>query len=292
MKNREKTGYIEGVLSIVANTGLFALKLWAGIVSGSLALTADAWHTLSDSLSSVFVLIGVKLSSKKADRQHPFGHGRWEQLVSIFIGFLLAIIAYDFLKESIIQFRAKEEAQFGLLAIVVTILSIITKEGMAQYAFYATRKTKNPSLKADGWHHRTDALSSAVVLAGILLKDTFWWIDSVLGFIISLMLFYAVYKIVKEAINKLLGEKPSPELIDRIQEIIRTIHKEELYAHHFHIHDYGIHQELTFHIKLPQKTNIVTAHKIATNIENEIFRILSIESTIHIEPLDVEHRSD
>ena len=107
-----RAAYREGVVSVVVNFLLFLLKLWAGAVSGSLALTADAWHTLSDSFSSVFVIIGARLSSIKPDKKHPFGHGRWEQIVSIFIGFLLGIIAYDFLRESIIRFQSGESANF------------------------------------------------------------------------------------------------------------------------------------------------------------------------------------
>ena len=102
--DKNKAGYIEGFISILVNTGLFGLKLWAGIVSGSIALTADAWHTLSDSLSSIIVIFGVKLSSKKPDKEHPFGHGRWEQIAAIFIGFLLALIAYDFLNDLLSDF--------------------------------------------------------------------------------------------------------------------------------------------------------------------------------------------
>lgn len=89
--NKNKAGYIEGLVSILVNTGLFGLKLWAGIVSGSIALTADAWHTLSDSFSSIIVIFGIKLSSKKPDKKHPFGHGRWEQIAAIFYWFLIGI---------------------------------------------------------------------------------------------------------------------------------------------------------------------------------------------------------
>lgn len=290
--DRQKAVYTEGIVSVIVNVFLFGIKFWAGVVSSSLALTADAWHTLSDSLSSVIVIVGAKLSSREADKEHPFGHGRWEQIASIFIGFLLGIIAYDFLKESIVQFKAKESANFGIVAIVVTIISIVIKEGLAQYAFYIGRKTENSSVRADGWHHRSDALSSLVVLIGIFLKDYFWWIDSLLGFIISLMLFYAVYEIMKEAINKLLGEKPGPELIEKVKEIVKSSGNADMMPHHFHIHHYGIHRELTFHIKMHQDTDILSAHNIATKIETRIKKELEIEATVHIEPLDVEHKSD
>lgn len=290
--DKSKAGYIEGLVSILVNTGLFGLKLWAGIVSGSIALTADAWHTLSDSLSSIIVIVGVKLSSKKPDKEHPFGHGRWEQIAAIFIAFLLALIAYDFLKDSIIQFNTKEGANFGTLAIIVTIISILVKEGLAQYAFYIGKKTGNLAVKADGWHHRTDALSSVVVLIGIAFSDKFWWIDSVLGFIIALMLFYAAYQIIKDAINKLLGEEPDKELIAQIHELIESKYQENVYPHHFHIHNYVNYQELTFHIKVDNRMDVTSAHEIATNIEKLIRKELHITATIHIEPRSFEHEGD
>jgi cation diffusion facilitator family transporter len=290
--NRNKAAYLTGVISIFSNLVLFALKIWAGIVSNSIALTADAWHTLSDSFSSIIVILGVKLSSKKADKAHPFGHGRWEQIAAIFIGFLLGIIAYDFLKDSILQFKSKGSANFGTLAIVVTIVSILVKEALAQYAFYVGRKTNNLSVKADGWHHRTDALSSIIVLIGIFFTDRFWWIDSVLGIIIALMLFYAAYEITKEAISKILGEKPSPELVEKIETIIKSQYGEELYPHHYHIHNYISSQELTFHIKVENSMNITAAHKVATDIEHKINQELSIMTTVHIEPKDFEHEFD
>jgi cation diffusion facilitator family transporter len=290
--NRNKSGYIEGSISIIVNTGLFGLKLWAGIVSGSIALTADAWHTLSDSISSIIVILGIKLSSKKPDKEHPFGHGRWEQIAAIFIGFLLALIAFEFLNDSITQFQTKESANFGMLAIVVTVISILVKEGLAQFAFFVARKTNNLSVKADGWHHRTDALSSVIVLIGIFFTDRFWWIDSVLGIIISGLLFYAAFEIIKSAINKLLGEKPSVELIVEIEKIIRGLYEIEYFPHHFHIHNYVSNQELTFHIKVENTMSILDAHGIATEIENKIKDLLNITSTIHIEPKGFEHEAD
>jgi len=290
--DKTKAGYLEGIVSIITNTVLFILKLWAGIVTGSIALTADAWHTLSDSISSIIVVIAVKFSSKKPDKEHPFGHGRWEQVAALFIAFLLAIIAYDFMKDSIIQFKHRELTEFGTIAIVVTIISILVKEALAQYAFYIGRKTDNISIKADGWHHRTDALSSVIVLVGIMFAKQFWWIDSVLGVIISFMLFYATYQIAKKAITKLLGEEPSQDLIDKIKNSFKLLHNVDLQPHHFHIHNYVVHQELTFHIKLDNKLSIVSGHKIATDIENMIYKQFKIIATIHVEPINFKHNSD
>ena len=283
--NKIKAGYVEGAVSIIINTILFAAKMWASIVTDSIALAADAWHTLSDSLSSVVVVIAARLSSKKADKEHPFGHGRWEQIASFFIAVILGIIAYDFLRNSINHFNNKERAEYGLIAIIVTIASIIVKELLAQYAFYMARKTDNTSVKADGWHHRSDALSSVVVLIGILFARQFWWIDSVLGIIIALMLFYATFTILKETITKLLGEEPDQDLISKITDDVINIYGNDLEVHHFHIHNYVLHKEMTLHIRLNKDYTIEEGHKIATGIENIIEEKYNMIATIHVEPL-------
>ena len=290
--DRTKAGYLEGFVSVIVNIVLFIFKFWAGLLTGSIALIADAWHTLSDSISSIAVIIAIKLSSKKPDEAHPFGHGRWEQIAALLIAFLLGIVAFDFLKDSIMRFKNHESVDFGAIAIVVTIGSILLKEGLAQFAFYIGNKTENVSIKADGWHHRTDALSSVILLVGILLANQFWWIDSVLGAIISFMIFYAAYQIAKEAINKILGEKPSTELIERITHLVRQYNPDNLHLHHFHIHNYAGHQELTFHIKLKSHLSIEEGHIIATDIENIIQKQLNIISTVHIEPQNFNHSSD
>ena len=290
--NRTQTGYFISLISIFLNLLLFFLKLYVGKTIDSISIVADAWHTLSDSLSSVAVIVAVKLASQKADRDHPFGHGRWEQIISLFIAFLLAVVAYDFLKDSYFRFLEKKQVTYGFLGIFVIVLSIVVKEVLAQYTFYLARKTENLSLKADAWHHRSDALSSLVVLIGIFFAHEFFWIDSVLGIIISLMLFYASYHIAEEAIVKFLGEKPSEELIINIKKIIENLYNSDFNLHHFHIHNYVTHKELTFHIKLENHLTLEEAHKIATHIEAEILKELNIHSTIHIEPLNYEHEND
>jgi cation diffusion facilitator family transporter len=284
----KKYGYLEGAVSIVVNMFLFAIKMYAGVITGSIALVADAWHTLSDSLSSVVVVIAVKLSSKRADAEHPFGHGRLEQIAALFIAFMLAVIAYDFAKDSIERFSNRQQTTFGMLAVVVTAISIIVKELLAQYAFYIGRKTSNLTIKADGWHHRSDALSSVVVLIGIIFALKFpqlWWIDSVLGLIISLMLFYAVYEITKETVTKLLGEPPGKELIEEISSAVSSLELGDLKLHHFHIHNYVSHKELTMHIRLDGQMSIKEGHRIATTIEEKLEKDFGIDVTVHVEPL-------
>jgi len=283
--DKKKGGYVEGTVSIVINFLLFILKMWASVISGSVALAADAWHTLSDSISSVVVVIAAKLATKRADKEHPFGHGRWEQIASIFIAVILVVIAFGFLESSIRHFLDKDTVEYGIIAIIVTAVSILVKELLAQYAFYIGRKTDNSSVKADGWHHRSDALSSVVVLVGILFAKHFWWIDSVLGAIIALMLFYAAFTILKEAVDKILGEKPDQDLINRITSEIQNIYNDDLKIHHLHIHNYISHKELTFHIRLNKDLTIEKGHRVASDIEEIILDKLNMTATIHVEPL-------
>jgi len=283
-----KAQVFEGALSVLVNAVLFGVKFWAGLVTGSIALIADAWHTLSDSLTSIVVILAAKLSSRKPDKQHPFGHGRWEQISSMFIAFALGIIAYGFMMNSIERFRDRESVVFGSLAIIVTVVSIVIKEALAQYAFYIGRKTNNVIVKADGWHHRSDALSSIVVLIGIIVtkfNTAFWWMDSVLGMFCALAILYAALQILKESIDTLLGEEPPKELTDTIIREIKTIYSDDMQIHHFHIHNYVSHKEITFHIKLRKNMSIEEGHKIASGIEAIITDTFNMAATIHVEPL-------
>ncbi|GAB1453714.1 hypothetical protein MASR2M47_37700 [Draconibacterium sp.] len=208
MQSRNKYIVREGWISIIGNTVLFGLKYWAGIVTGSLALIADAWHTLSDTISSVIVLIAGKVSRKPADDDHPFGHGRAEHIAAIIIGVLLCIVAFDFVVSAIEKFGSKEKTVYGTIAWVVTIVSILSKEAMAQYAFWAAKKSNSSILKADAWHHRSDALSSIVILIGLAVGKYFWWTDAVLSFIVALMIAYVGYEILSKEITSLTWRKP------------------------------------------------------------------------------------
>ncbi|MDR2972230.1 MAG: cation diffusion facilitator family transporter [Bacteroidales bacterium] len=286
--NKAKAQVFEGILSVVVNAVLFGVKFWVGMLTGSIALIADAWHTLSDSLTSIFVAFSVKLQSKKPDKEHPFGHGRWEQISSLFVAFILGIIGYDFLINSIERFQNKESVVYGTAAIVITIVSIVAKEVLAQIAFYIGRKTDNVIVKADGWHHRSDSLSSVVVLIGILVTKfamDFWWMDSVLGMFCALAIFYAAFSIMKESVSKILGEDPKQDLIDNINNEIKLIYRDNFNIHHLHLHNYITQKELTLHMRLDKNMTNENSHKIATDVEKMILEKFNMVATIHVEPL-------
>ena len=289
--NKSNLAVTEGVLSIIANVLLFGLKYWAGIVSGSIAIMADAWHTLSDSLSSVIVLLGAKFSKKPADKDHPFGHGRADLIAAFVIGIMLLLVAFDFVLESYSALKNRESSMFGTLAIYVMVTSVVLKELLAQFAFWGAKKTDSKVLKADGWHHRSDAISSLIILIGIFLGEYFWWLDGVLGLIVALLIGYAAYEIIRDSIYSLLGESPSGEIIEKLKMTCERCYPENLYPHHFHVHSYGDHNEITFHICLPPEMTIREAHEIVDYIENEIAKEHSYSATLHIDPNDQEHTS-
>ncbi len=285
-KESHKLTLLSGWISIIGNILLFIVKLWAGLVTGSVALIADAWHTLSDSASSLVVIISANFSIKPADKEHPFGHGRIELISSIIIGVMLAFVAFDFFIQAIDKLRHRETVVFGTFAIVATVLSIIVKEAMAQYAIWASKKVDSPMLRADAWHHRSDALSSVIILIGIFLAPFWWWIDGVLGIVVSLFIIHTTITLFKENINPLLGEEPDKAMINSIHQICDDQFEQHVNAHHFHLHRYGRHKELTFHIRLPGNMDLQNAHKIASTIERSVEKNLNVIATIHMEPME------
>jgi len=283
-KYKTSIGYLEGTISIILNTLLFGLKFWVGTKTFSIAIIADAWHTLSDSLTSLVVIIGFKVSSKPADKKHPYGHGRAEIISSVIIGTMLAIVGFNFLIASIQRFIHHQSAVYGNLAIIVFVISVILKEGLAQFSIRAGKKINSQSLIADGWHHRSDALVSLMVLVGIFTGKYFWWVDSIMGIIVSLVIFYTTYIILKESISTLIGEEPSEDLEAEIRKIVTNSASHDVKLHHLHSHKYGDNKELTFHIRLPADMRLEEAHSIAEELEKKIREEMNIETTIHIEP--------
>ena len=288
--NNEQAQIFSGSLSVVLNALLFGVKFWAGIVTGSVALIADAWHTMSDSLTSIFIIIAAKLAAKKPDKEHPFGHGRWELIASLLVAFVLALIAYSVFTNSLDRFQDGESVIFGALALYITIGSIVIKELLAQYSFYLGRKFDNTAITADGWHSRTDSISSVVILAGIIITrfvPGLWWMDSVLGMICALIILYAAYKVLKDSVTRILGEEPKADFIEKLQSEVEKISDTNLKLHHVHIHNYVSHKEITMHICLDENKTIKEGHDLASLIEDMIAEKFNMEATIHVEPFEI-----
>jgi len=286
MNSEEKTklGLAEGWMSIGLNALLFGAKYAAGVSSASAAIKTDAWHTLSDSVTSAIVVFSFWFAAHKADRKHPFGHGGAESIGAVIIATLLAVVAFGCLKESFVKITSGSHPDYPLWAIWIVGLSIIVKEAMARFAFWAGDKTGSAALRADGWHHRSDAVTSALVLLSILICGTFALIDGLVGIAIALFIFHAAYAIIKDVSGSILGAAPLNEIKDRITAVVKAQSGESAGIHHLHIHRYGDHIEATFHMRFAPGISLAEAHERATGIENAVRDELGIEPTIHIEP--------
>ncbi|MEA2041919.1 MAG: cation diffusion facilitator family transporter [Bacteroidota bacterium] len=283
MQNKTISASSEGWVSIIVNILLFGIKYWAGIVSGSIAMTSDAWHSLSDSISSLAVIIGSKIASKPPDKKHPFGHGRAELFSSILIGIFLFLVGFSFISKSIEAFTENSEAVFGKLSLIVIISSIVAKEALAQYAFYVARKTGYKSVKADGWHHRSDALSSIVILIGIFLNPYLPYVDAVMGIIVSLFIFHAAYSIIRETADDILGTAASQSIIDNITQVTDQYSEHNLHVHNLKVHKYGKLKEISFHIKLPDEMIVKDAGALINGLENKLNQTYNYRTTIHLD---------
>ncbi len=281
--NNSKYAYWEGWLSIIMNFLLFGLKYWAGIVSGSVAIIADAWHTLTDSVSSVIVLVGAKAATKPPDKEHPYGHGRSELVAALLIGVLLALVAFNFVIEAGEKFFKHEEAQYGSVAIWVTVFSILAKEALAQFAFWGARKTGSNSLKADGWHHRSDAISSVVILVGIFVGSYFWWVDSLLALVVAVIIGHAAYKIFDETVSAILGESLPAEKIERIKEICNECVGCDVEAHNILLHNYITRRDLVFDIYLNQELRLVDVNLIVKEIELSVAKEIDARVMVRVD---------
>ncbi len=275
----------EALVAIFGNIALAAFKFYVGMTCTSSAIMADAWHTLSDSLSSLVLLFGMNIAAKGPDEQHPFGHGRAELIVTLIIGVMLAAVAFEFCLAGTKKLLSQQGAVFNSLAIWAMIITIIGKEAMAQYALWCSRKTDSIALVADALHHRSDAISSAILLLGLLFGQRFWWLDGVLTIVVAGFIAHAAWKLTMQAANQLLGQAASPEFLAQLQDIVRqSVAGAEVDLHHVHLHTYGSHREVTFHIRFVGDMMLREAHSYTNAIEQSVEKKLGLQATIHVEP--------
>lgn len=268
---------------LITNTLLVILKYWVGLQLSSVAIMAEAWHSLSDSLTTIIVLVGFKMASKPADKEHPFGHGRMEVISSLIIALVLFLVVFNFFVEATNRLIQRQSVQYTQTALIIFIISLVVKELMAQVSIRVGRKIKSDSLITDGWHHRSDAFASLIVVVGIFLNPYFWWIDGVMGIIISLIIAKIAFDILRDTVSRLIGEKPEESFIRELEKIVRENTFKDVKLHHVHLHKYGNHRELTLHIVLPKDMKLDKAHQIATDLEKIINTEMSVDTTIHVE---------
>lgn len=284
MADYKKLGMFAIWFSLIGNTILFVVKMYAGVEADSIAMIADAWHTMSDSLSSIVVLFGFWIASKPADKEHPYGHGRMESIASIILATMLAMIGLENLIESSSRLFVNKQPEFSTLSIVIFSVTIVIKEIMAQLSVRIGKKINSESLIADGWHHRSDAITTVIIVVAAIFGSGYYWMDGILGIVVSLVLFYISYKILKTSVNNMLGTQPQFAIQQDIMQIAKEINPAITSLHQFKLHEYGDHKELSFDIRLPAEMTVRNAHAIADTLEQMVFYRLKIKATVHIEP--------
>ena len=283
---REKYGVLAGAVGIVLNLLLSAGKLFAGLATGSISITADAFNNLSDAGSSVVTLVGFKLAGQKADDGHPFGHGRMEYLAGLLVSLMILLVGVELGRSSIGKILHPEAVDFSLVSTGILAASILVKLWMGQFNRGLGRKIGSAAMAATAADSLSDAVATAAVLAGTLVnRFAHVNIDGWVGLAVAVFILRSGWGAAKDTINPLLGASPDPELVRQLRELVLS-HPQVVGMHDMIIHDYGPGRRLcSFHAEVPQDADILDAHDAIDHIEREIKEKFGIETTVHMDPI-------
>lgn len=283
---RQAYGLLSGGVGIVLNLLLSAGKFVAGVLTGSIAVTADAFNNLSDAGSSVVTLVGFKLAGQKADDGHPFGHGRMEYLAGLLVSLMILLVGVELGRSSIGKILHPEAVDFSLVSTGILAASILVKLWMGQFNRGLGRKIGSAAMAATAADSLSDAVATAAVLAGTLVnRFAHVNIDGWVGLAVAVFILRSGWGAAKDTINPLLGESPDPELVKQLRELVLS-HPQVVGMHDLIIHDYGPGRRLcSFHAEVPQDADILDAHDAIDHIEREIKEKFGIETTVHMDPI-------
>ena len=291
MKNNEKIAIKVSIISIILNCLLTLIKFISGVISKSSAMISDSVHSLSDVLSTFVVIIGVKISNKKADSDHPYGHERIECVSAIILSGMLfiigALIGINGIKNVT---NSSNLVMPGVLALIASIISIISKEAMYQYTIRVSKKINSAALQADAWHHRSDALSSIGSFIGILgSRLGFKIFDPLASVIISLCIIKVSIDIFKDAIDKMVDKSCDKEVIDKV---ISVIEKNESVKNIDDIktRQFGNKAYVDVEISVDENLLLKDAHKVAEEIHDSVENEINIvkHCMVHVNPYEVK----
>ncbi|MCR4788858.1 MAG: cation diffusion facilitator family transporter [Lachnospiraceae bacterium] len=290
---RRSYGVLCGILGIVLNILLCTVKFFAGALSGSIAITADAFNNLSDAASSCVSLAGFKLAGHKPDSEHPFGHGRLEYVSGLIIAIMIILMAWELFRESFDRVLHPNEIEINSIVIIILIISIITKIYIATYNFRIGKLIDSAAMRATGIDSSSDVLVTALVLiCGIVSKLTGLRLDGYGGIIVALFVMWAGINAIRETLSPLLGKSPSPETVKEIEEIVMcSEHTEQgiLGMHDLIVHDYGPGRVIiSLDVEVSCNGDIMELHNIIDDIENDISERFGCHVTIHMDPVLVD----
>ena len=283
---RKAYGVLCGAMGIALNLLLFAGKFLAGRLSGSIAITADAFNNLSDAGSSVVTLLGFHLAGQKPDIHHPFGHGRMEYLSGLAVSALILLMGAELGKESIGKVLHPESVSGGPLVIAILAVSIAVKLYMMAYNRSIGKKLNAPALLAAATDSLSDSVATTAVLLATLAGQVFGWkIDGWAGLAVAGFILYAGIGAARDTISPLLGNPPTPEFVSEIKELVMA-HPEVLGIHDLVVHDYGPGRRMiSLHAEVPASGNLLELHDVIDSAEHELRRQLGCEAVIHMDPI-------
>lgn len=289
-EERRALGVLCSCVGIFLNILLFAFKYLAGVISSSIAITADAFNNLSDAGSSFISLIGFKFAGMKPDTKHPFGHGRIEYLSGLGISIAIIVVAVELFTTSVEKIITPQEVESSILAMVILLASICVKLYMFFYNRSIGKKINSAGMKATAMDCITDSVATAVVLLSMLFsRFTGINIDGYCGILVSLFILYAGITSAKETLAPLLGTKPDEELVNKVYSIVMSYDK----IHGIHdmvVHDYGPGRQLiSLHAEVDGTEDIYEIHDVIDTIEKDLYDKLSVETTIHMDPIDIHN---
>ena len=283
---RRAYGQLCGLTGIGLNVLLFIGKFLAGTISGSIAITADAFNNLSDAGSSVITLLGFRLAGRKPDPEHPFGHGRIEYISGLIVSGLILLMGAELAKTSFDKILHPAAVDFSVIAMVILAVSILVKLYMSLYNRQIGKKINSAAMAATAADSISDAISTSAVLAAMLVaKFSGLMIDGYVGMIVAVLILISGVKAAKETIAPLLGQAPETEFVQQIERIVMS-HPPICGIHDLVVHDYGPGRVMiSLHAEVPAGGDILELHDVIDNAESALRRELNCEAVIHMDPI-------
>lgn len=288
---RRAYGTLSGALGIFLNIILFAGKLTAGIISGSVAIVADALNNLSDAGSSVITLIGFHMAGQKPDKGHPFGHERIEYISGLIVSMLIILMGFELGKSSVEKIITPTGTEFSIIAVIILAASILVKLYMCFYNRSVGKKISSPAMMATAADSLSDCVATTVVLACTLItKFTGTDLDGICGTAVAIFIFIAGIRAAKDTIDPLLGVPPTEEFVNEIGETVMS-HKGVLGFHDLVVHDYGPGRRMiSLHAEVPADEDLLKTHDTIDNIERELSVKLGCDAVIHMDPIETDDK--
>lgn len=287
---RNSLGIMSGIVGILCNVLLCAIKFIVGSLTGSVSITADALNNLADAASNIVTIVGTKLSSKPVDEDHPFGHGRMEYISALIVALLIFLMGFELGKSSIDKIIHPSELKFNIAFVIIILVAISVKVWMSYFNKKLYNITDNINLKAVSQDSLNDCISTSATVIVLVISHFFNipWLDGVVGLGVSAFILFSGVGIVKEILDPLLGQPPSEELVRSIKDIMLS---EDLIigVHDLIVHDYGPGRIIaSAHAEMPSNEDVLKLHDIVDNVEQRIHDELNIIICIHLDPVVVD----